>query len=125
MDDATRRALQTDHLCDIVTTGRTSGEPQTSEIWFHRVGEKFYITGTPGPRGWLANMITNPEFTFRLKESVNVDLPARATHITDPAERCRILSEISLTEPWYARELGSIEPMIARGPLVEVVFLDN
>ncbi len=125
MDDATQNALDTDHLCDIVTTGRSSGKPRTAEIWFHRVGERFYITGTPGPRGWLANMIADPEFTFRLKESITADLPARATHITDPSKRRRILSDISLSEPWYAQELGSIEPMIASGPLVEVVFIDD
>ncbi len=48
MDETASRALATDRVIDITTTGRTSGAPRRIEIWFHRVGDTVYITGTPG-----------------------------------------------------------------------------
>ena len=82
------RALRSDLTIDIVTTGRRSGLPRTAEIWFMVVDDAVYICGTPGaggderdrwPRDWMANLLAEPAFVFVLKESVRLELPARAT----------------------------------------------
>ena len=55
MDDAVRKALETDLVIDITTKGRKTGQPRRKEIWFHYLGEgEVYITGSPGKRGWYA-----------------------------------------------------------------------
>ena len=46
--DAARAALRSDLTIDIVTTGRRSGLPRTTEIWFMVVDDAVYICGTPG-----------------------------------------------------------------------------
>lgn len=117
--DEIRAALTTDRTIDIVTTGARSGEPRETEIWFMVVDGRIVITGTPGRRDWVANLRADPEFTFRLKESVDAELPARATPVTDPDERRALLSDISAR--WY-REQTDLEHLVAAAPLVEVTF---
>lgn len=120
MDDAIRKALQTDRVIDITTIGRRSGRPRLTEIWFHRLDGRFYLTGTPGPRSWHANLLANPRFTFHLKESVAADLPARAIPITDTAQRRAILERLTARLGVAAR----VEQWVAHSPLVEVLFDD-
>ena len=79
MDARVRRALETERTIDITTTGRTTGRPHRIEMWFHNLDGRLYLTGTPGARGWHANLLAHPEFTFHLKGTVRADLPARAT----------------------------------------------
>jgi len=109
-------ALESDRVIDITTTGRSSGEPRRIEIWFHQLNGRLYITGSPGPRAWYANLRAHPDFTFHLKQSVLVDLPARARLITDESERREVLSVLQ------ARVGGdaSLEQWLAGAPLVEV-----
>lgn len=117
--DAVRGALADDLTIDIVTTGARSGQQRETEIWFLNVGGRIVITGTPGRRDWLANLGANPEFTFRLKESVDAELPARATPITDPELRRTILNGTSAR--WY-REQTDLDHLVDEAPLVEVRF---
>jgi deazaflavin-dependent oxidoreductase (nitroreductase family) len=88
-------------VVDITTTGRTTGLPRRIEIYFHHFDGEYFITGRPGRRrrDWLANMVTNPNFTLHLKRGVGADLPATAVEVSDPEERARILFRI-LTESW-------------------------
>jgi hypothetical protein len=87
-----------------------------------------YICGTPNasqpgverrPRDWLANLVANPAFVIRLKSSVHVELPARATRVDDPAERRRVLTAPN-TE--YYRNAVSLEAALAHSPMVRVQF---
>src|SRR3954470_16905473 len=94
MNDDVREALTKDRVIDITTTGRTSGTPSRKEMWFHNIDGTIYITGTPRKRDWYANMVAHPEFTFHLKQSAQADLPARATPITDDAQRRAILTRL-------------------------------
>ena len=125
MNDEAAKALGSDRVVDITTTGRQTGQPRRLEIWFHRVNGKYYITGTPGRRSWYANLVAHPAFTFHLKESATADLPATARPVTDPAEREQVLTPIlvSLSESASA---ASREPAawLDRSPLVEVTFND-
>jgi hypothetical protein len=87
-------------------------------MWFHNLDGRIYITGTPGKRDWYANLLADPAFTIHLKEGVTADLPARATPITDEADRRSIFVPI-LAKLGHARDL---EAWVAGSPLVEVAF---
>jgi deazaflavin-dependent oxidoreductase (nitroreductase family) len=120
MDKRVRQALANDRTIDITTTGRSSGLPRRIETWFYRVDDEIYLTGSPGRRDWYANLLANPDFTFHLKQSVTMDLPAQAAPITDPEERRaifeRILSDLGGTQNLEAWQAGS--------PLMVVSFND-
>ena len=127
--EAARAALAADLTIDILTTGRRSGEPRTTEIWFTRVDGAIYICGTPAagirererlPRDWLANLAANPDFDFVFKESAAVSVPARAIVVTDPDERRRVYSHPAAA--WYLDQTGSIDALVANAPLVRVEF---
>ena len=120
MDDRIRRALSRGHRIDITTTGRRSGLPRRVEIVFHAIDGRIYISGSPGfPRSWLANLRTDPRFTFHLKGAVQADLPALARPVDDEAERRRIFAEI--VKVWTGQNL---ETMLRSSPLIEVTFPD-
>jgi deazaflavin-dependent oxidoreductase (nitroreductase family) len=118
MNEHVQRALATDRVIDITTIGRKTGRPRRIETWFYRVDDGYFLTGSPGRRGWYANLLANPRFTFHLKESATADLPALADPVTDPTARREILTPIlrDLGQP------GSIESWMAGSPLVRVVF---
>jgi hypothetical protein len=124
-----RAALATDRVIDIITTGARSGLQRTTEIWFTNVSGRIIICGTPGGTGgsgprvardWLANLATNPKFTFRLKESLRIDLPARAAPVTDVEQR-RALMSAPETE-WYRDQVDSVEDLVWHSPIVAVLF---
>ena len=69
MDEAVERALADDLTVDITTTGRRSGQPRRLEIWLLGIDGRYFITGTPGRRDWLANLQADPELTVHLKQS--------------------------------------------------------
>ena len=120
MDAQIIQALENDLTIDIITLGCQSGQPRTTEIWFKRVNGRTFITGTPGKRDWYANLLKNPRFTFRLKESVWVELPAIAQPILDPTERYEILSQPQMD--WYHSQVSSVAELVEGSPLVEVIF---
>jgi len=119
MDEAIERGLENDRTIDITTTGRKSGEPRRIEIWMHHFDGHTYISGSPGTRGWYANLRANPEFTFHLKGSVQADLPAVAQPITDEAERREVITRIF---GGTGRSADEIEAWVSGSPLVEVEF---
>lgn len=118
MTNEVSAALESDRTIDITTTGRKSGQPRRLEIWFHNLEGRFFITGLPGRRGWYANLLANPEFTFHLKESVRADLAGTARPVTDPIERR------SVFEALLARleRTSAIDRWVADSPLVEVTL---
>ena len=119
MDDTIRRALATDRTIDITTVGRATGQPRRIETWFYRVGDRFFLSGSPGRRDWYANLLADPRFTFHLKRSVVADLPARATPIPNPAERREVMAAIlaDLNQP------DDLEAWVAGSPLLEIAFV--
>ena len=132
MDENIKKALVNDRTIDIITTGAKTGLPRKLEIWFTNVGGRIIICGTPGsrgeqgartPRDWLANLKANPEFLFCLKESLQVELPARAVVIEDPTDRRQIMS--APETQWYRDQVDSVDELVAGSPIVEVFFLDD
>jgi hypothetical protein len=120
MEARIRRALETERTIDITTTGRTTGRPHRIEIWFHNLEGQLYLTGTPGTRGWYANLLAHPEFLFHLKGTVRADLRARAAPIVEPARRRAILSRL-LNGLGRA---GELDAWVRESPLVEVAILE-
>jgi deazaflavin-dependent oxidoreductase (nitroreductase family) len=109
------QALADDRVIDITTIGRSSGEPRRIEIWFEQYDDRIFITGTPGTRGWYANLLANPDFTFHLKQSAQADLLAHAHPVTGD-EKTRVLAGIMEAVPSFAGKLTD------ESPLVEVTF---
>ncbi|MDP6495023.1 MAG: nitroreductase family deazaflavin-dependent oxidoreductase [Dehalococcoidia bacterium] len=122
LDGSARDALTTDMVVDITTTGRRSGRPRRIEIWAHRIGDRVFITGSPGTRSWYANLVANPHMTFHLKQKVQADLPARARPVTDGAERGAVLSEIKAQSGFDQRQAMDVERWGEGSCLVEVAF---
>jgi deazaflavin-dependent oxidoreductase (nitroreductase family) len=137
MREEIRRALNIDasstiedRTIDITTTGRRSGAPRRIEIAFYRLADDIYLSGIPAPktRNWLANLATEPQFTFHLKHGVVADLSATATVIVDPAERRRVLAVFveefnrrhGPDSPWPEAVL---DEWVAQSPLAKVTFV--
>jgi deazaflavin-dependent oxidoreductase (nitroreductase family) len=116
MDSEIERALKTDGLIDMTTIGRQTGQPHKIEIAFHNFDGVLYISGMPGRRDWYANLVTNPQFTFHLKQSTRSDIPAKARPITDEAERRQVLAKV--VEKW--KRQAELEAFVQSSPLVEV-----
>ena len=116
MDATVQHALKTDGLIDITTTGKKSGKPHRIEISFLNLDDGLYISGLPGKRDWYANLVANPRFTFHLKQSAQVDIPATATPITNELARKQVLTEI--VAKWGRQ--AEIESFLQHSHLVRV-----
>jgi len=126
-----REAMNKDRTIDIITLGSKTGLPRRIEIWFNNVNGRIIICGTPNakggkgqysPRDWLANLRAHPNFTFCLKESVTIELPATAVEIVDPEDRRALMS--APETKWYRDQVDSLEELVNESPIVEVVFKD-
>ncbi len=124
---AIRDALRKDRTIDIITTGAKTGLPRRTEIWFTNVNGRIIICGTPdakggkghySPRDWLANLRVNPDFTFCLKETVKIELPATAVEIIDSEDRRYLMS--APETKWYRDQVDSIEDLVRESPIIEV-----
>ncbi|MEU0970525.1 nitroreductase family deazaflavin-dependent oxidoreductase [Streptomyces sp. NPDC005917] len=135
MKDAVIRALEigpdssnAERTIDITTVGRRSGVPRRIEVWFHRVGGHWYLTGMPyPPRSWYANVRANPRFTVHLKHGVTADLPATAVPVDDEGTRRRVITAVLDLQdrPEVAARSGrrqDFDGWFAHSPLVEIVF---
>lgn len=117
LDEHVTRALSRGHTIDITTIGRRSGQPHRIELVFHNIDGHVVMSGLPGRRGWYANLLTNPQFTFHLKGAVKADLPATARAIVEPVERRAVMERVARN--WGRSDL---DVMLERSPLVEVTF---
>ena len=117
--DLVRDELADDPTIDITTTGRSTGLPRRIEIWMLDVDGRFFITGTPGRRDWLANLRSSPHLVVHLKRHGHVDLVARATEVEDASTRRVVLQHSSAS--WY-RDQEPIDVLVDTAPMVEVVF---
>lgn len=122
MEASVWRALERGLTCDITTTGRRSGLPRRIEIWYFVVDGRVYLTGTPGPRDWLANLRVDPRLTFHVKEGASADLAARAAIVDDPDERRRVMAAVMAQNGWFRAQRFDLEAWVAGSPLVEVRF---
>jgi F420H(2)-dependent quinone reductase len=75
---AVEGALSKDRTISITTTGRKTRQPRTVEIWFHRVDGRYYLSGLPGRRDWLANLLADPGFVTLVRSIVYQQLAGQA-----------------------------------------------
>lgn len=99
---------------DITTFGRKTGLPRRVEIWWFHVDGRFIITGTPGRRDWLANVIHDPRLIVHLGDR---DIEATATPILDHEFRRRFFSEPSAS--WYSTQ-EELDALVRMSPMIEV-----
>ena len=119
LPESVQEALLSDLTIDITTIGRRTGRPRRIEIWFLAIDDRIFITGTPGPRDWYANLSANDALTFHLKESVQADLEATARPVVDETTRRQVFEHPSAR--WY-REQTDLQDLVANAPMVEITF---
>jgi len=119
VNEVVSRELKDDPTIDITTTGARSGEQRRIEIWMLDVGGRYFITGTPGRRDWLANLRADPTLVVHLKRHALVDLPAVARIVDDTPTRREVLEHLSAH--WY-RGQTSIDDLVDDAPMVEIKF---
>ena len=79
-------------------------------VFYRAAGATYLCSGAGGgATDWHANLLADPDFTVHLRNGIRADLPARATPVTDPAERRAVLAEIvaDLNQP---HDPGTIRP---------------
>ena len=113
-------AIRRDTTIDLTTTGRQTGQPRRIEIWWLKVDDRIFITGTPGPRDWYANLLADPSCTVHLKQATKADLVATATAVRDRATRTRVLEH--LEAKWYRDQGEDFETLLAEAPMVEIAI---
>ena len=106
--------LASTRTIELTTTGRTSGKPTRIEIWWFRVGGTFYITGTPGRRDWLANVLADPTIVVHAPAG---DFPGRALPVADPDTRRAVLSDPQLQ--WYQTQ-AELDRLVADAPMIRL-----
>lgn len=109
-----------DHLpdlstVDLTTWGRKSGLPRRIEIWMVRVSDRYYITGTPGRRDWLANVRARAE---AILHSGQEDVPCSVREVTAEEERRTVME--AAAAHWY-RTQRDVSDLVAHAPLIELV----
>ncbi len=115
---------------DITTTGARTGKKRRIEVWFYRVDGQVYLSTTPARRGWYANILAHPHFTFHLKHGIRADLHATGTPVRDDQLRRHVFSEIiaDLNQPrnpaGLAQPAEPLEERMSGSPLVRVDFSD-
>lgn len=122
MEPDVANALATDFTIDLTTTGRKSQKPRRIEIWLLAIDGRLFITGTPGPRDWFANLLATPECTVHLKQRVHADIAARAQRVTDPETRRHVLGHRDAN--WYRNQGDDPDFLLADAPMVEL-FVDG
>ncbi len=122
MDEVIQRAMREDRLVDITTIGRKTGRAHRIEIALHYLDGRLFISGRPGLRHWYANLLARPDLTIHLKQSVQQDIPARATPITDSAARLEVFSRMRAV----GERMGhvNVEEWVGSSPLVELELTD-
>lgn len=108
-------ALARDFTIDLTTIGRRSGLPHRVEIWYLYFDQTPYITGTPGPRDWYANVLSDPTIVFHLKESVRADIPGVAEVVDDRELRHRVFH--APNSDWY-RSTTTIDRLVSESPMI-------
>jgi deazaflavin-dependent oxidoreductase (nitroreductase family) len=102
----------------ITTTGRRSGRPVHTEIWWFHFEDRFVITGTPGPRDWLANAQADPRIVVHV---LGQDLHATTVPVTDQAFRSRFFAQSDPEVHWYT-EQAELSDLVSSAPMIEVLF---
>lgn len=99
------------------SVGRRSGRMRRVEIWYVVVDGRIVVTGTPGPRHWLANLREHSAAVLHLREPA-VDLAVTAVEVTDLAARRRVAEQAWRLQPWYAQQPYCVDDWVSSAPMV-------
>lgn len=110
-------ALPPTGTCEMSSLGRRSGQMRSVEIWYVVVDGQIVVTGTPGPRHWLANLREHRAAVLHLQEPA-IDLPVAAVEVTDVAARRRVAKQAWRLQPWYAQQPYSLDDWVTGSPMV-------
>lgn len=116
LDTTTVDRLARRRTIDITTVGRRSGRPARIEIWWFHVEGRFLISGTPGPRDWMANVLADPTIVVHTPEG---DFPGTARVVTERELRRAFFTHHEVG--WY-RNQEDLERLVETAPMIEVVF---
>ena len=116
MDAATIDILKNTLTIDFTTIGAKSGRPSRIEIWAWWFEDRYLITGTPGPRHWMANIAANPSVIVHV---CDLDLPGMATVISDRDFRRRFFE--SRETAWYKSQ-SELDTLVETAPMIEITF---
>ena len=108
--------LTTVRTIDMTTFGRKTGLPRRIEIWWFHVEGRFFITGTPGRRDWLANIRANPRVMIHVRD---IDFEARAREVVDPRLRRLVFSQPETR--WYSTQ-SEFQRLVDSAPMIEVLL---
>jgi|SRR5918996_3094950 deazaflavin-dependent oxidoreductase (nitroreductase family) len=97
---------------DLTTFGRRSGLARRIEIWWFHVDGRFVVTGTPGRRDWLANVIANPSVIVHV-DGMNIE--ARARVVSDADFRRRVFTQPDTR--WYSTQ-AQLDRLVATAPMI-------
>jgi deazaflavin-dependent oxidoreductase (nitroreductase family) len=112
-------ALASESLVEITTTGRKSGKPRTSTIWFIYDKGRFYIqSGQRGKTSWYRNLKKNKRICIKI---VDLTFIGMAQFIDDSAETERI-HEMFRSKYLRARLAGWVGSDVGHGKVVEIAL---
>ena len=74
------------------------------------------ITGTPGPRDWFANVLSQPSVIVHVDGR---DLDATAVPIRDPGFRRTVFTQPETS--WYS-SMAELEVLVDESPMIELRF---
>jgi deazaflavin-dependent oxidoreductase (nitroreductase family) len=118
LDEQTRRRLASIRTIDMTTIGRKSGGPSRIEIWWFHFEERFIVTGTPGPRHWMANISVDPTVVIHADGH---DHPGTAVIVEDRDFRHRFFTHRDPEIGWYSTQ-AELETLLNTAPMIEVRF---
>jgi deazaflavin-dependent oxidoreductase (nitroreductase family) len=118
MEDDFVDSLAAIRTIEITTVGRRTGRPVRIEIWWFHFEERFLITGTPGPRDWLANLQAAPQLTVH---ALGRDIPAAARPLNDPEFRRRFFTQSNADVDWYLSQ-AQLDQLVDATPMIEILL---
>lgn len=112
-------AVAAESLVEITTTGRKSGKPRTTTIWFIYDAGHFYIqSGQGGKTSWYQNLKKNRRIGIKI---LDLTFTGTAQFIDDPAETERI-HEMFRSKYLRARLAGWFGSGVGQGKVVEIAL---
>jgi len=114
LDQDTIDRLAETFTIDITTIGRRSGRPVRIEIWWLHLDGRFFITGTSGPRHWLANLRADPTIVVH---ALGQDFTGTVEVVDEPDTRRRVFQ--ASNAEWYLSQ-EPLESLVVGAPMVEV-----
>ncbi len=115
----THEDLASVRTVDLTTFGRKTGFARSVEIWWFHVDSRFIITGTPGPRDWLANVRADPRVLIGVQ---GTRIEATAHEVVDRELRKLVFSQRETR--WYATQ-SEFRQLVEEAPMIEIILNDT